>query len=45
MNTVQQIIILPTISKQELRSSLNLIFNQEEKDCAVEKEVIPMEHE
>ena len=42
---MQQIIILPAVDEQELRSSSNLTFHQEEKDCAVDKDVIPMEQE
>ena len=36
---------LPVVGEQELRSLSNIILHQEEKDFAVGKEVIPMEHE
>ena len=36
---------LPVVGEQELRSLSNMIFHQEEKDCVVGKEVIPMKHE
>ena len=42
---MQLVILLHTMGEQELRSSLNLIFHQEKKDCVVDKEVMPMEHE
>ena len=42
---MQQIILLPVVGEQELRSSSNIIFHQEKKDRVVDKEVIPMEHE
>ena len=42
MNVVND--FLPIVGEQELRSSSNMIFYQVEKDCAKNKEVIPMEH-
>ena len=40
-----QMILLPIVGEQELRSLSNMIFHQEEKDCVVDKEVIPMQPE
>ena len=38
-------ILLLVVGEQELRILLNIIFHQVEKDGAVDREVIPMEHE
>ena len=40
---MQQMILLPVVDKQELRSSSNMISHRVEKDGAVDREVIPME--
>ena len=45
MNKNAQMILLPIMGEQELRSSSNMIFHQIEKDGVMDKEVIPMEHE
>ena len=39
---MQQMILLPIVGEQELRSSSNMIFHQVEKDRVVDKEVIPL---
>ena len=41
MTTNAAIILLPTVGEQEPGSSSNMIFHQEEKDCFMDREVIP----